>query len=155
MTALDSIDRMIIGVLATDGRISVRALAERISLSASATSDRLHRLEQSGVITGYRAEIDPVAVGVHVHAVVDVQLDPAAASFDIDDVLADLPEVVDAFHLTGRFDYQLRIACREIADIESLLRRLKEDHGVRETSTRVILRSVPGMPRTHVPDPRR
>ncbi len=125
----------------------IRELAERITLSASATSDRVRRLEADGVIAGYSARIDPVVAGRPVQAIVEVQLDPAAGIFEIDDAIAAMPEVIDAFHLTGRFDYQIRIACEGIDGIEKAIRHLKEDLGVRETSTRVILRTVEGLPR--------
>ncbi len=88
-----------------------------------------------------------MAVGREVQAIIDVQMDPTSGIFEIDDAIAAMPQVVEAFHLTGRFDYQLRIACPDIEGIELAIRHLKEDLGVRETSTRVILRPVDGMPR--------
>ena len=147
MTALDTLDRTIIGLLATEGRMPIRELAARISLSPSATSDRVRRLEADGVITGYAAQIDPTIAGTPVQAIVEVQLDPAAGIFEIDDAIAAMPEVIDAFHLTGRFDYQIRIATPGIDGIEKVIRYLKEELGVRETSTRVILRTVEQLPR--------
>ncbi len=146
MTGIDDIDRTIIGVMVSDGRIAVRELAKSVGLSPSATSERLRRLESSGIITGYSARVDPAAVERTIEALIDVQLDPSSGVFEIDDQIRAMPEVVDAVHVTGRFDYQLRIACGGIDDIEAVLRHLKEHLGVRETSTRVILRSVDGMP---------
>lgn len=147
MTALDTLDRTIIGILANEGRMAIRELAARIALSPSATSDRVRRLEADGVITGYAAQIDPTIAGTPVQAIVEVQLDPAAGIFEIDDAIAAMPEVIDAFHLTGRFDYQIRIATPGIDGIEKVIRHLKEEIGVRETSTRVILRTVDRLPR--------
>lgn len=147
MTALDTLDRTIIGILASEGRMAIRELAARIALSPSATSDRVRRLEADGVITGYAAQIDPTIAGTPVQAIVEVQLDPAAGIFEIDDAIAAMPEVIDAFHLTGRFDYQIRIATPGIDGIEKVIRHLKEEIGVRETSTRVILRTVDRLPR--------
>ena len=125
----------------------IRELAERIALSPSATSDRVRRLEADGVITGYAAQIDPAIAGTPVQAIVEVQLDPSAGIFEIDEAIAAMPEVIDAFHLTGRFDYQIRIATPGIDGIETVIRYLKEELGVRETSTRVILRTVDQLPR--------
>ena len=147
MTAIDVIDQEIIGVLVEDGRIAIRELAGRVALSASATSERVRRLERSGVIQGYSARIDPELIGRPIQAIVEVQLDPASGIFEIDEAIAAIPQVVDAFHVTGRFDYQLRIACADIEGIELAIRHLKEDLGVRETSTRVILRTVDGTPK--------
>ena len=147
MTVLDPLDRTIIGILANEGRMPIRELAQRIALSPSATSDRDRRLEADGVITGYAAQIDPAVAGTPAQAIVEVQLDPSAGIFEIDDAIAAMPEVIDAFHLTGRFDYQIRIATPGIDGIETVIRHLKEELGVRETSTRVILRTVADLPR--------
>ena len=147
MTALDALDRTIIGELAVNGRMPIRELAARIALSPSATSDRVRRLEADGVITGYSARIDPAVAGTPVQAIIEVQLDPAAGIFEIDEAIAAMPEVIDAVHLTGRFDYQIRIATAGIEGIEHVIRHLKEELGVRETSTRVILRTVADLPR--------
>lgn len=147
MTAMDGIDRRIIGELVRDGRLAIRELAGRIALSPSATSERVRRLEDAGVITGYGARVDPAALDRTIEAVIDVQLDPSTGIFEIDAAIAAMPQVVDAFHLTGRFDYQLRIACGGIDEIEHAVRHLKEDLGVRETNTRVILRTVDGVPK--------
>ncbi|MCP5027714.1 MAG: Lrp/AsnC family transcriptional regulator [Actinomycetia bacterium] len=146
-TGIDGLDRRIIGALATDGRLSVRELAERVSLSASATSDRVRKLEARGMISGYRAMLDLDRVGRPVQAIIDVQLDPGAGQYDIDEAIRAMPLVIDAIHLTGRFDYQLRIACAGMGDVEEVIRHLKQDLGVRETSTRMVLRAVDGMPR--------
>ncbi len=144
---LDSLDRRIIGALTDDGRLSIRELAEKVSLSASATSDRVRKLEANGAIAGYAAILDLESVGRPVQAIVDAQLDPGSAQYDIDDAIRAMPLVVDAIHVTGRFDYQLRVACAGMGDVEEVIRHLKQDLGVRETSTRMVLRAVDGMPR--------
>ncbi len=151
MKAFDALDREIIGALLEDGRMSVSTLARRVSLSPSATSERVKKLEASGVISGYSAIVSADAAHRPIQAIIEVQLDPSSASFDIDDELIAMPDVIDAFHLTGRFDYQLRIATNNIEGIEAAVRYLKEDLGVRETSTRVLLRIVDTMPRQPVP----
>jgi len=148
---MDEIDRRILELLVADGRASVTSLAERVGLGASATSERLRRLERAGVIAGFRAEIDPVAIGRSIDTLIDIQLAPGSSFGHLDGDLASLPEIVDAVHVTGQWDYQLRARCRSIEDLEHLIRRLKEDLGVRETSTRVVLRTVAGFPRQPVP----
>lgn len=148
---MDDMDRMIIGVMVGEGRISISSLAERVGLSASATSERVRRLEREGVIAGFRAEIDPAAIGRGIDTLIDIQLAPGSSFGALDSHLAALPEIVDAAHVTGQWDYQIRARCRSIEDLESLIRRLKEDLGVRETSTRVVLRTVTGFPRQPLP----
>jgi len=152
MKSFDQLDREIIGALLKDGRISISTLAQLVALSPSATSDRVKKLEASGVISGYSAIVSADAANRPIQAIIEVQLDPGSASFDIDDELMAMPDVIDAFHLTGRFDYQVRIATSSIEGIEAAVRYLKEDLGVRETSTRVILRIVETMPRQPLPN---
>ncbi len=144
--AFDQFDREIIGAMVEDGRLSVRSLADRIGLGPSATSDRLRPLESDGVIAGYTAVLDGPSIGRPIDAIIDVQVGPDHDFYSLDPALADIPEVVEAMHMTGQFDYQLRLSCRSVEDLEQVLVRLK-DLGVRQTNTRIVLRRVTGMPR--------
>lgn len=144
---MDEIDRRIIRLLVEDGRLSVTELADAVHLSLSAASQRLRRLRESGVIERFTIRLDSAAVGRPIDALVDLQLSPGAPWSGIDDALRDNPDVVDAVHLTGGFDYQIRVRSRSIDDLDRLLQRLKERLGVRETSTRVVLHTVDGFPR--------
>ena len=139
ISALDAIDRGILGELARDGRLRWQDLGRRVGLSPTATSERVRRLERSGVIVGYRAEIDPVALGRGLECLVDVRLMPG---FDRDvfvEFLARTDEITDAVHLTGRSDYALTVHCGGTADLDRLLLAMKSDAGVAETETRVVL----------------
>lgn len=144
---MDEIDRRIIRLLVEDGRLSVTELADAVHLSLSAASQRLRRLRESGAIERFTIRLDSAAVGRPIDALVDLQLSPGAPWSGIDDALRDNPDVVDAVHLTGGFDYQIRVRSRSIDDLDRLLQRLKERLGVRETSTRVVLHTVDGFPR--------
>ncbi len=148
---MDRIDRDILGALVVDGRLSVKVLAERIGLGASATGDRLRKLETAGVIKGYTVQIDAVAAGATIDALIDVQLEPGAGFATIDEEIAGVAEIVDAVHLTGTYDYQLRVQCTAIADLERVITYLKEGLGVRSTQTRIVLRNAVGMPRQLIP----
>jgi Lrp/AsnC family leucine-responsive transcriptional regulator len=145
---MDNIDRRIIGELQRDGRISVTELSDRVDLSLSATSERLRRLRSSGVIAGFTVLVDPDAAGRTIQALIDVRL-PASGSYSagVDAALAELDAVVDAVHLTGPFDTQLRIAARDVAELDHVLAVLKDELGVQETNTRLILRTIEGFPR--------
>lgn len=145
---MDDLDRSIIGELQRDGRISVTDLSDRVDLSLSATSERLRKLRSSGVIAGFTVLVDPDAAGRTIQALVDVRL-PASGSYStgVDSALAELDAVIDAVHLTGPFDTQLRIAARDVAELDHVLAVLKDELGVQETNTRLILRSIDGFPR--------
>ncbi len=148
---MDDIDRRIISELLEDGRLSVTELSDRVALSLSATSQRLRRLVDSGTIARFTVELDPVRVGRPIDALVEIRLPSDRPFSDLDTEVLGLPEVVDAVHLTGRFDYQLRLRCRTIDDLDGILRVFKERLGVEETSTRIVLSTVTGMPRQATP----
>ncbi len=134
-----------------DGRLSVTELADQVSLSLSATSQRLRRLVDGGAIERFTVRLDTATVGRPIDALVDLRL-PADLSFSgIDEGILALPEVVDAVHLTGRFDYQVRLHCRTINELDTILRDFKQSFGVEETSTRVVLSTVAGFPRQPTP----
>ena len=150
-TVIDEIDRRILQELVVDGRLSVTELADQVSLSLSATSQRLRRLVDAGAIERFTVRLDPATVGRPIDALVDLRL-PADLSFSgIDEGILALPEVVDAVHLTGRFDYQVRLHCRTINELDTILRDFKQSFGVEETSTRVVLSTVAGFPRQPTP----
>lgn len=144
---MDDIDRRIITMLVADGRTSVTDIADEVHLSLSAASQRLRRLRESGAIDRFTIRVGGTAVGRPIEALVDLQLVPGTMWDDIDVALRDHDDVVDAVHLTGGFDYQIRTRSRSIDELDSLLRWLKESLGVRETSTRIVLHTVEGFPR--------
>lgn len=144
---MDDIDRKILNLLVIDGRASVTDIADEVHLSLSAASQRLRRLRESGAIDRFTIKVGGAAVGRPVDAVVDLQLSTGSPWAGIDTALREHGDVVDAVHLTGGFDYQIRVQARSIEDLDDLLRWLKESMGVRETSTRVVLHTVEGFPR--------
>lgn len=142
ITKLDAVDREILGALVQNARISYRELGEQVSLSANATAERVRRLRESGVIAGFRAIIDPAAAGRGLVALVDVQLSGPAETERFEALIESLDVVTDAAHVTGRFDYQLRIVCTDASDLDTLIRTLKTKGGVMSTDTRIALRTV-------------
>jgi Lrp/AsnC family transcriptional regulator, leucine-responsive regulatory protein len=139
---MDAIDREILSALMEDARLSYRELGERVSLSANATAERVRRLRETGVIAGFRAVVDPVAAGRTLVALMDIRLDGPHQTERFERLIESLEEVTDAAHVTGRFDYQIRVACHDPADLDRLIRLLKTKGGVVETDTRIALRTV-------------
>ena len=140
---MDEIDDRILGILATNGRASFAALGEAAGLSPHGAADRVRRLERDGVITGYTARIDPAGVGRSLDAFIDVRLLPSTDPEEFERRVGRLESVREMAFLTGRFDYQLRVACRDTAELDLLLRALRLKLGVVDTETTVILRSGP------------
>ena len=99
-------------------------------------------MRESGVIAGFRAIVDPAAAGRTLVALIDVRLEGPGETGRFERLIESLDEVTDAAHVTGRFDYQLRVACTDTAELDRLLRQLKTEIGASATETRVILRSA-------------
>jgi len=128
--------------------MSTTDLAARISLSISATSERVRRLRESGLIKRFTVVVDQARAGRTIEAIVDVRLLPTTDSASVDAAIRELDAVVDAVHVTGRFGYQLRVAARDVGEIDDLLTELKEELGAEETNTTLILRTLDGFPRS-------
>ena len=135
---MDDRDKHILALLQENGRATLGEIAERVGLASSSVHDRVRKLEQSGVIRGYRAEIDPEAVGLFVTALVSVMpLDPRQPD-DLPDRVLEFPEVEDCHSVAGPENYILKVRTRTTNDLEDLLRRLREKAGV-QTRTTIVL----------------
>ncbi len=119
---MDKVDRKILAELQADGRLSVTELADKIGLSLSPCHRRLRALEQSVVIRGYRAQLDPVQLGLNFSAIVFVTLREgdrdAVASFEA--AVIDIPQVVEAKRLFGDPDYFLHVVTRDLPAFQQL-----------------------------------
>jgi Lrp/AsnC family transcriptional regulator, leucine-responsive regulatory protein len=117
---LDATDRQIIGELAQDGRISFAELGRRVSLSSPAVTERVRRLEQIGVITGYRAEIDPRALGYSITAIVRVK--PAVRQLSkIAALAAEIPQIEECLRITGEDCFYMKLHLGSIEELPSVL----------------------------------
>ena len=117
---LDEINRRLLGELQRDGRVAIAELGRRVGLSAPAVAERVGRLERDGVITGYRAVVDPQAIGFPLAAVVRVR--PFARQIHkIPELAERTPEVVECERITGEDCYLLRLHVRAIDDLEEVL----------------------------------
>ena len=119
---MDDIDRRILAELQEDGRLTVTELADRVQLTAAPCHRRLRELERSGVITGYRALVNPAAVGLGFEALVQVTLERGDASTvtAFETAIAELPQVRHAERLFGDPDYLLRVAARDLDSFAAL-----------------------------------
>jgi DNA-binding Lrp family transcriptional regulator len=148
--AMDAIDRKIIAELQAEGRLTVTELAQRVGLSVAPCHRRLRELERAGAIRGYRAVVDPAAIGLGFEVLVQVTMDreDAATVADFERGLAEIPEVRHAERLFGDPDYLLRVATADIAAYQTLRdERLATLPGVgRLTSTIVMKRIVEERP---------
>ena len=122
---LDNTDRLILEALQGDGRLSNVELAARVHLSESACLRRVKALDNSGVIQGYRATVDPASVGLPDNVFVSVGLASQDQS-DLDafeEAVPRVPEVMECYLMTGDFDYLLRVVAAGATDYERIHRQ--------------------------------
>jgi Lrp/AsnC family leucine-responsive transcriptional regulator len=119
---LDLVNRRLMRELEQDARLSIAELGRRLNLSAPAVAERMQRLERAGVITGYRAELDPKALGFPIAVVVRVR--PASRQLHrIPELARETPEVVECHRITGEDCFFLKIHLRSMDDLEEILDR--------------------------------
>ncbi|MBS1884952.1 MAG: Lrp/AsnC family transcriptional regulator [Actinobacteria bacterium] len=138
---MDEIDDKILSILATNGRASYATIGGEVGLSPHGAADRIRRLERDKVITGYAAKIDPAGVGRSLDAFIDVRLLPATDPEEFERRVSRLGSVREVAFLTGRFDYQCRVACRDADDLDRTVRAIRQG-GAAGSETRIVLRST-------------
>jgi Lrp/AsnC family transcriptional regulator, leucine-responsive regulatory protein len=120
---LDATDSAILKLLQADGRMSTAELARAITMSPSSTADRVRRLTDLGVIRGYRAVVDPAALGYTLLSFIRLRMNtPAGKAFS--DLLESTPQIVEAHHVTGEDCFLLKVIARSIPDLEELTDKL-------------------------------
>jgi Lrp/AsnC family transcriptional regulator, leucine-responsive regulatory protein len=142
---LDEIDRRILRELRQDGRISNASLAEKVGLSASPCWNRVRQMEEAKVIEGYTVLLNQKALGLPETVMIEVTLDRHDdETFErFGQALADMPEVMEAYLLTGEYDYLIRVAVAGTEGYEEFLRRkLYKLEGLRHSRSTFVLRCL-------------
>ena len=145
ISELDSFDQAILREMAGDGRISVTELAMRIGLSKSPTQARLKRLESERYITGYRALLDPIRLGLNHVAFVEVRLSDTRekALSDFNAAVRRVPEIEECHMLAANFDYLLKVRVKDMAAYRAVLgEKISSLPHVASTSTYVAMQAV-------------
>lgn len=149
MKPLDALDRAILRELQRDSRLSLAELGKAVGLSASPCWNRVKRLEADGVIEGYTVRLNAERLGLGDTVIVQVTLDSHSdeALFAFGRALAEIPEVLDAYLVSGDYDYFIRIAVQDTRDYERLLReRLYKIPGIRHSKSSFVLRCLKNSP---------
>lgn len=135
---MEATDRRIVDLLRKDGRLSYTDLGKALGLSTSAAHQRVRRLEERGVITGYSARVDAAKVGIPVTAFISVTpVDPAAPD-DVPDRLRELPEIEACYSVAGDESYILKVRVASPLGLEDLIGRIRAAAAV-ATRTTVVL----------------
>jgi Lrp/AsnC family leucine-responsive transcriptional regulator len=135
-TGIDTYDTRILAELQADARLSMAELGRRVHLSQPAVTERVRKLESAGVITGYRATVNPAALGYGIRAIVRVG---RAEYARIVKLVQHTPEVVNAYNVTGEDSWVLEIAVIDVAHLDAVLSKFCL---LTETSTSIILNVV-------------
>ena len=149
---LDRLDIKLLHALQEDGRLTNQELAERVGLSASQCSRRRAKLESDGVITGYRAVIEPERTGFDLTVYIDVTLNTHNPdnSRHFTSLVSRIPEVREACSLTGEMDYRLKILVRSLSELGEIINeRLLPDASVQTVKSTIVikqLKDAPGVP---------
>ncbi len=148
----DAIDRRILAILREDGRATHAAMAKAIGLSAPAIGERVRKLEHAGVITGFRAVIEPAAVGLGICAFVAISPQPRKSATALVERLLSLPEIEELHAVAGTYAYVAKVRVTDTPALDGFLDRLFMLDGVERTETTMVLRTNAERP-LHLPWP--
>lgn len=142
---MDKIDRKILQVLQADARASLQEISQAVGLSSTPCWGRIKKMEEAGVIEGYTIRLNAQAIGLGDTVMVQVTLDSHSDNTleKFGETLASIPEVIEAYLVSGEYDYLLRVAVKDTKDYERLLReRLYKIKGVRHSKSSFVLRTL-------------
>ena len=143
MKAIDDIDREILSLVQEDDRIGLAAIGKRVGLAASSVNERLKRLTRDGVISGFHARLAPNALGFDLLAFVFVGWSDPATEPKFLDAVARTPAIQECHHVTGAWNYLLKVRVATTRELERLLAEvLKNVPGVQRTETLIALSST-------------
>ncbi|MEK1929434.1 MAG: Lrp/AsnC family transcriptional regulator [Pararhizobium sp.] len=135
---LDDIDRRLLDILSTNARISLKDLAQEAGLSSPSTADRLRRLEDRGVITGFTVGVNPAALGYALQAVVRVRPMPGMLHI-VEKLIQDTPEFVECDKVTGDDCFIAKLLVRDMEQLDTILDKVAE----RAQTNTSIVKSTP------------
>lgn len=142
LVELDKIDQQIVSLLRENARRSFSDIGSRVSLSAPAVKRRVDRLEEAGVIRGYSAVLDHVALGWTTHAVVSLFCEGRMSAAEILAAAGRHPEVAAAHTVAGEASAILHLHARDTEHLEEALERLRDAPGITRTQTQVVLSTL-------------
>ena len=141
--ALDATDRRLLVALSRDGRRAAADLAKDLGLSRQAVTDRIRDLERRGVIRGYRADVDPAALGLGVRAHLRLTLDGAVAKErEVLKRLTGHPMVRSVYRVSGEDCFVAEVVCRRIEDVSAILGELQKTRAVQSSRTAFVMEAV-------------
>jgi Lrp/AsnC family transcriptional regulator, leucine-responsive regulatory protein len=138
-TAIDAVDAQLIELLRANGRASYAELARQVGLSSPAVHERVGKLEAAGVITGYRAVVDPPSVGLDVTALIGVIESDSVDDTGLEAAMREVSGIEDCWRVAGSEGYVLKVRVTDIPALEATVNALNRIRGVARTRTTVVL----------------
>lgn len=139
---MDNLDQEILECLQKNSREKASVISRKINLSVSAVLERMHKMEQQGIIRGYTVVTDKKKLGMGMQAIMEVCLEHPKFYDEFTALIDSMQEVATCYYLTGDFDFVLKIFARDSEDLEAIHRRIKSAHGVSNTRTFITLKAV-------------
>ncbi len=136
---LDAIDLQILELLQDQGRVPLVKLGEQVGLSSPSVIDRVKKLEDNGIITGYHASVDARKLGKDVTAFIGVSIAHPKAVVAFEHTIEMLEDVLECHHVTGEYTLLLKIKTNNTASLERLISSIRSIEGVSRTETMVVL----------------
>jgi len=141
-TGLDEIDRKLLALLQQDDRVPIAELGKTLGVPPSTLNDRIRRLIKLGIIKGFHAHLDPEKVGLDLLAFVFVGWSDPGTEASFLAAIAEAPEVQEAHHVTGSWNYLMKVRLRTTRDLEGFFAQvLKKVPGLQRTETLIVLSS--------------
>lgn len=143
--SFDKLDMAILRLLMQDSRKTLNEIGSEIGLSSTACWTRIKRLETEGVIRRYTVDVNPARLGYRDSVIVQLTLESHTDEtlYEFGRILAEIPEVMEAYLVSGDYDYYIRLAVRDTRDYERLLReRLYKIPGIRHSKSHFVLRTM-------------
>ena len=140
--AFDRIDAQLLELLQADGRRPYADLGAAVGISGPSAHERVKKLEAHGVITGYGAKVDPMALGYGILAFTWLTQAPGSKGDDLTGDFALIPEIEACHHIAGEADYLLKIRARDTRDLERIIRAIQLTPNVFSTETDVVFSSA-------------
>jgi Lrp/AsnC family transcriptional regulator, leucine-responsive regulatory protein len=136
---VDDTDRKILAALTEDARSTYDEIGKRVALSAPAVKRRVDRLRRDGVLRGFTAVVDPAALGTMTEALIELFYAPGIGLEQVRESLRPLPEVVEAWSITGDADCIVRVRARDPQDLERVIMELQREASVVRTRSQIVM----------------
>ncbi len=137
---MDELDWKIVTLLAADARMTVKEIAAEVKLTSPAVSERMKRMEKSGIIAGYTVVFDPELTRRYIHALISISVATQDRA-EFHKLLQAEKSVEQCFQVTGAHSYMVKVSCKDIEALEKMINRLQK---LGQTNTQIILSTIQG-----------